>query len=550
MALLAALFLLINKAAYHGYFQHDDFAHMSWCTKGSWTGFVTGALSPEFYPHLFRPLGHLHYHLMEKLVGLNYWPFLAAVQVYHLAAAWVLWLVLRRLRFSVAAAAAVVVFFTLNMAVFRIFWNPAFVFDLGCGLFCLISFLFWMDRRWIASFVFFFLAYRWKETAIMLPAVLGLYELLLAEERQWRRLIPFFAISAWFGVQAAFTFRGQQTEYRFTPTAGGLWHSLEFYASRVFLMPAAGFGLALAPTFWRDRRFLFGCASFWTLLLPMLLLSEHLNDTYLYVPMLGVAVALAALFEKGGRYAIVAFFLVWIPFDYQTLRARRSGSLQEAAENRPYAAAVAEIAKAHPFTSEFVFETSPAGMPDWGIESALRYFYPPMNLTLRQIRLDPDRANVPFAPAILLGWDPLAKRLQAIQRRPDSAYPAYFHMNGIDPIWALTEGWHGADWGYRWSTPHATAILQQPAAANEFRMQLILPVEQHETAVAVTLDGVLLGEIHISGKGSKTGLLPLPASLERQVRVELTVPPAFRPQTADPRGLGVAVESFGFATRQ
>ena len=116
---------------------------------------------------------------------------------------------------------------------------------------------------------------------------------------------------SWFGVQAAFTYRGQRTEYRFTPSAGAIWHSLDFYASRVFLIPAAGFGLAVAPAFWRDRRLLFGCASFWTLLLPMLLLSEHLNDTYLYVPMLGVAVAVAALFERGGRYAIIAFFLLW-----------------------------------------------------------------------------------------------------------------------------------------------------------------------------------------------------------------------------------------------
>ena len=226
LAALATAFLLINRAAYHGYFQHDDFAHLSWTTKGPWTGFITGALSPRFYPHLFRPLGHLHYYLMEKAAGLNYPAFVAAIQLYHLAAAWVLWLVLRQLRFTLVPAAATVVVFTLNMAVFQIFWLPAFVFDLGCGLFCLISFLFWMRRRWVSSFVFFFLAYRWKETAIMLPAVLLLYEWLVAEEKHWWPLAPFFAVSAWFGGQGLTSFHsGAQTEYRFTLTPAAVWRA-------------------------------------------------------------------------------------------------------------------------------------------------------------------------------------------------------------------------------------------------------------------------------------------------------------------------------------
>ena len=101
---------------------------------------------------------------------------------------------------------------------------------------------------------------------------------------------------------------------------------------------------------------------------------------------------------------------------------------------------------------------------------------------------------MPPAPAVLLGWDPLVKQLRVIHRQPDSALPSYFRMNGVDPIWALISGWHGADRGYRWSTPHARR--------------------------------------------------------ERQVRVELKVPPEYRRPSDDPRGLGVAVVSFGFATGQ
>lgn len=68
---------------------------MSWRTKGGWTGFITGALSPDFYPSLFRPLGHLHYYVVEKLAGLHFPAFVAANDAYHLLASWVLWQVLR-----------------------------------------------------------------------------------------------------------------------------------------------------------------------------------------------------------------------------------------------------------------------------------------------------------------------------------------------------------------------------------------------------------------------------------------------------------------------
>ena len=147
---LCAFFLLMNRAAYSGYFQRDDFAHMSWCAKGSWTGFLADAISPEFYPHQYRPIGHLHYYLLEKAAGLRFPVFVAFSQAYHLATAWLVWVLLRRLRFTVVPAAAAVVLFTLNMATFCIYWNPAYIFDLGCGLFCLVSLLFWMDRRWVA----------------------------------------------------------------------------------------------------------------------------------------------------------------------------------------------------------------------------------------------------------------------------------------------------------------------------------------------------------------------------------------------------------------
>ena len=81
-------------------------------------------------------------------------------------------------------------------------------------------------------------------------------------------------------------------------------------------------------------------------------------------------------------------------------------------------------------------------------------------------------------------------------------------------------------------------------------MVVIVPEGQTETVVNVSLDGVPLGEMRIAGPGRQTGTLPLKEPQERQVRVELDIPPAFRPATSDPRGLGVAIVSFGFVERR
>jgi hypothetical protein len=390
----------------------------------------------------------------------------------------------------------------------------------------------------------------------MLPAVMGLYELFLAARREWKRQIPFLAVSLWFGVQALLSFRGENTEYSAAGSAGALWVALEYCAARILLIPGAGLAFFAAPFLFKDRRLAFGCVSFWALLLPMLMLPRHLNDAYLYVPMLSAAVAMAALFQQADRHAVAAvaiFFAVWLPLDYRTLRAKRAGDLHEATENRAYVSALIEYSKTRPEASEFLFETSPLGMPAWGIESALRYLYPPRDIRLRWIATDRERTSIPPAPAAFLGWDAASNRLHITSRQASEAYPSFFRMNGAGPVWALIEGWHSADRGFRWSARRAAALLQQPAAARVFRMRIILSAEQAQRKdsvdVRAALDGVALGTLRFRGTGSQAAELPLTEARERLVRVEFSVPSEMGPPTPDPRGLGVAVESFGFVTQ-
>jgi antibiotic biosynthesis monooxygenase (ABM) superfamily enzyme len=74
------------------------------------------------------------------------------------------------------AAAAACVFFAPHPGYFEAVWKPAYIFDILCATFCLLSLLSYVRGRWIVSFLCFWLAYKGKELAVMLPFVLAAYE--------------------------------------------------------------------------------------------------------------------------------------------------------------------------------------------------------------------------------------------------------------------------------------------------------------------------------------------------------------------------------------
>jgi hypothetical protein len=51
-------------------------------------------------------------------------------------------------------------FFVFSAAAFDAYWKPMYVFDLLCTTFSLASILFYAYRRWILSFIAFWLAYK------------------------------------------------------------------------------------------------------------------------------------------------------------------------------------------------------------------------------------------------------------------------------------------------------------------------------------------------------------------------------------------------------
>jgi hypothetical protein len=407
--LLAAAFLVLNRQAYQGYFQDDEINSMAWTRWGPAIDFLKGTVTPVFAGS-FRAVGFYYFRVTESLFGLNFPKYVAVIHAIHLLNVWMVWLLIRRLGAPAAAAAAGVIFFAVHAALFDVFWKPMFVFDLLCGTFCLASTLFWARGNWILSFIAFWLAYRSKELAVMLPLVLVCYELWFGG-RRWKMLAPFLLVSLSFTVQALVLNPVAAGPYKFHLSRHTLAKTASFYAGQVFLLPFLGFLLLVGAAIARNRRAWFGLAMAGLYLVPLLCLPGRVLSAYCYLPFTGLALAIAGLAERVKPLAILVFLLAWLPFDIHSLAVQSDATLRQDRDIREWMTTAGKFLKNSPPPAEFVYDGMPAGFYPFGAEATLRYFL---------FRLD-----VPFAPAnspeaaqfakqgrlAILKWDATGHRL-------------------------------------------------------------------------------------------------------------------------------------------
>src|SRR5438270_9678162 len=93
----ATLFLLLNRAAYKGYFQDDDFDTLSWARVLPASAFLETLLTPRLHPDNFRPVGAFYYHALGNRFGLDFPKYLVPLNLLHLLNIWLLWLLARKL---------------------------------------------------------------------------------------------------------------------------------------------------------------------------------------------------------------------------------------------------------------------------------------------------------------------------------------------------------------------------------------------------------------------------------------------------------------------
>ncbi|MEO8126575.1 MAG: hypothetical protein ABI822_05740, partial [Bryobacteraceae bacterium] len=446
-------------------------------------------------------------------------------------------------------ALAGTLFFLYHPATFDAYWQPMYVFDLLCGAFCLASLLAFVDRRWIVSFLCFVCAYKAKEVAVMLPAVLASYELILGE-RRWKPLVPFFAVSLLFGIQALISNANTNDAYTLRVTAASLLQSSRFYAWRVVVLSAAAFAL-LARL--RDARGWFGLSAALLFLIPLLAIPSRTFSVYSYVPLIGAAVALGASFDRTKAWAALVFLGLWLPITFVQMREYRRSALTIADENRAYVSGLSEFLGTSPQTNAFLEDGAPAAMHPWGVRGAILYLSKKPEIQLASIN-DPEASNLLSQPHLaVLSWDQVTRKLQITHREPDTPEESYISMRRGMPIWQFGDGWYQRENFYRWTKPNAHATLRRPEGAGKFEVLVnISPVHILDVTKAqleVLLDGESLGtrDFTVSGWQKRIyAVKPGPAAL---VKVEFRVTPAYHPR-GDPRVLGIPVGGFGFPAGQ
>src|SRR5689334_16726333 len=97
LAAMMTLFLVANRGAYKGYFDADDLNNLYFTRQISTLEFIGDLFSPRVFPNNFRPAGHLFYHWMDRLAGLHFVPYVAAIHLLHLVNVLLVWLLLRKL---------------------------------------------------------------------------------------------------------------------------------------------------------------------------------------------------------------------------------------------------------------------------------------------------------------------------------------------------------------------------------------------------------------------------------------------------------------------
>ena len=552
----AALFLLLNRAAYKGYFQDDELDTIGWTQYSHPADYLKEALSPRLSAANFRPTGHFFYYAALHLFDVAFPKWVGLLQAIHLLNVWLLWLLLRRLGAPPLAAGAACLLFGLHMALFDAFWKPMYVFDVLCGTFCLLALYFYIVRRWLLAFAAFWLAYKAKELAVMLPAVLAAAELFYGKgewKRRWLPLVPFFLVALSFGLQGMFLNPNQDNAYTFRFTPEALAKTSVFYASRIFLVPYLGFALLLAPLVYRNnRRVWFGLAAMLLFFFPLLFLPGRIFSPYCYVPFIGLAVLFSGLTERSRPMVLAVFFLIWAMRDVKELRQDRRAKLALDDQIREWSTTVQRYAATAPRPDAVVYAGEIPGFAFWGELGAIHYFFHDGNLPVGYID-DPKTASLLRMPRVaLLNWNNDTKKLTIRLRSPDNAV-AYMRMDGSEPVEQLIDGWYDNEGNYRWIAPAAVAQLNRPESAEKLELRAQASDAEiksvHAVTVRVALDGVEVGSHTFKASGWQTLAWNVPAGPAGRARVTLTIAPPFHPRR-DNRALGITVSALGFTSRR
>jgi hypothetical protein len=366
---IAAAFIALNYRAYDGFFQDDELANLNWAPLLPLPYYLAALVKPFFAVDNFRPPGHLYFALMGRAFGLDFPPWITPLFAIHLMNAVLLFGLLRKLAIERWCALAGVAFFTLSATAMDAYWKPMYCFDLLCTTFSLASILLWAYRRCVLSFIAFWLAYKSKELAVMLPAVLVAYEYWLGE-RRFVPLIPFLIASLSFGLQGILLNPNKNNDYTFRLTMHALEKTIPFYARRFLLIPFSGLALfALALV--RDRRVWFGLTATLCFVFVLLFLPGRVFEAYAYLPLTGAVIAVTAAASRRVNPAWLWLALaLWMPLNIRQLHREQTAKLANDDDAYAFVDSLQSWAEQNPRIVTLVYNGLPNGFHNWGVTGA------------------------------------------------------------------------------------------------------------------------------------------------------------------------------------
>ena len=522
LAVVVLLPLLVNHGAYRGYFADDDFGSINWARFIRPAEFILDIPCLAYPCQHGRPTGFFYYAVMIRAAHFNFQSWIVPLEAIGAINILLLWLLLRKIGFGDIETAAGCLIFGLSRALFDGWWKPMFIYDVLCTTFALAALLAYAHRRWVISFIAFWLAMRTKEIGIVIPAVLLCYEMILGE-RRWKRVLPFFIPAVIYGGYGFFWNRSQpHSPYSLTSAPAALWKSISFYLTKLFQVRYVGFLLPISVVLVRDRRLYFGIAAMTLELGIYLLLPDRMLEVYLYLAMTGAAIAVAALVSTPRRVGVV-LVLGWAIWQVTLTRKHARVELAESNERREFVAAV----RAVPPAPVYVYFDAPESLHYAGGEYAIRDFHYPVEDVLR---LDapalPGDRNYP-----LLVWDTKTRELGQYRLTPGS-YVNVTKGAALEP-WQTPALWPADDDGFRAVRGLRSVHLYRPAGADGFHVEYCGTPDYD---LRGWLDGDELFQIKFSEPGCFTRRLPSRAGPGRMVTFDMQ---------SDPRGQS-RVGGFGF----
>nr|MDQ2899580.1 TEL2 family protein [Acidobacteriota bacterium] len=291
-------------------------------------------------------------------------------------------------------------------------------------------------------------------------------------------------------------------------------------------------------------------------LLSLVFLPGRVFPAYCYLPLTGVAIAIAGLISLGEKAyprattpLVIVVFAIWMRADIRELRRDRSATLAADNGTRAFVSAIENYAKAHPQPLTVVYDSVPPGLHHWGVTAAVNIAYHQSDMQSRFIDSPEARAALKNGPVTFMSWDETERRVHFTARAANTNEAVYIAMGHDTPLWQLVSGWLGLDGYFQWIEPQAIAYLRRPSDANRFELNVnVSPELIRKTGhanVEVRLNGVEIGARDFTVAGRQSVVWPLPKGNAGQTRVDFQVTPEFKANAGD-RKLGIAIVSFGF----